>query len=195
MNVLVIFARYPEPGKVKSRLAANIGEDAACRIYERMLRDQIQEHRDRAYDLVAFTASRREDFAVEFRVPAFAQRGVDLGERMADAFDRMLCTYDTVAIAGSDVPGLTCDLVEQSFSLAGRADVVLGPCPDGGYYLIASRSRPDLFTDVPWGTGRVLERTLEQLRAQRRTWGLLPPERDVDEARDLENFRHLAGLA
>ncbi len=71
-----------------------------------------------------------------------------------------------------------------------RADVALGPCPDGGYYLIVAKKPPKAFTGIPWGTGDVLVRTLKRLKAARQSWTLLPEEQDVDQVEDLYLMRH-----
>lgn len=190
-NVLAVFARYPEPGKVKTRIARRLGGERACRIYKGMLERLLARHRGRSYDLVVFLTppEKAASFSRENRVLTLDQQGEDLGERMADAFRRLLRKYEGVAVAGSDVPGLTPARVEEAFAGTTRADVVLGPCPDGGYYLIASRQTPEAFADIPWSTPDVLERTVARLRSRGQSLLLLPEERDVDEVEDL----HLLG--
>ncbi len=189
-SVLALFAKYPEPGHVKTRLAARIGDEAAARAYDRMLRKLIAEHSDRDYSLVAFVTppSKVALFAREYGVSCRPQRGKGLGERMEGCFHSLLGEYDRVAIAGSDVPELSSDRVAQAFAKTDRSDVVLGPCPDGGYYLIASRWVPPVFTNIPWSTDQVLSRTLDRLRACDKSWSLLPEERDIDEPEDLNGF-------
>ena len=186
--VLAVFARYPEAGKVKTRLAAHLGHEEACRIYESMLRSLLLEHGNRSYDLVAFVApgDRSEAFARRFGGETEPQSDGDLGGRMEDCFRRLLDRYDRVAIVGSDIPGAVSDRAAEAFRRCDQSDVVLGPCPDGGYYLIASRSVPDVFTGVRWSTPEVLSTTLHRLRETGRTWSLLPEERDVDEPEDLK---------
>jgi len=190
-NVLAVFARYPEPGKVKTRLASRLGNEAACAIYERMLKRQIAEHRQGSYDSVAFVspAEKVDAFARLYRMRAFPQRGEDLGSRLEDAFRRLLFEYDAVAVAGSDIPGLSRHRVEEAFAATAASDVVLGPCPDGGYYLIASRKNPDAFADIPWSTSEVLARTLERIKASGRSSHLLPEEADIDCVEDLPLLR------
>lgn len=182
-RVLAIFARFPEPGKVKTRLAARVGSQEACRIFEEILRGQIREHRNRAYDLVVYVTpeARVGEFALRYEVPAKPQRGSDLGARMGASFQELLTRYDAVAIVGSDIPTLSMGRVEEAFRRLSDVDVVLGPSPDGGYYLIASRFSPNAFEGISWSTPRVLGQTLELLRQQGKTWFLLPEEKDVDE--------------
>jgi rSAM/selenodomain-associated transferase 2/rSAM/selenodomain-associated transferase 1 len=186
-NVLAVFARFPEPGKVKTRIASRLGNEAACAIYERILRRQLAEHRQGSYDCVAFVSpSEKVDAFVRlYRMRAFPQRGEDLGSRLDDAFHRLLFEYEAVAVAGSDIPGLSRHRVEEAFAATANSDVVLGPCPDGGYYLIASRKNPDAFTNIPWSTSEVLARTLERIKASGRSSHLLPEEADVDNVEDL----------
>ncbi len=186
-NVLALFARYPEAGKVKTRIARKVGDTAAKWIYERMLLRQIMEHRNQSYDFVVFLTPghRVSSFAADHGIDTFAQKGRTLGARLSDCFRRLLKSYERVAICGSDIPGLTWTRVEEALQRTDKADVVLGPCPDGGYYLIAARKAPDAFKDIPWGTGWVLERTLNRLSRIGRSWTLLHEERDVDQVADL----------
>lgn len=199
-HVLALFARYPEPGKVKTRLAARIGANAACRVYEDILKSQIQEHVGRSYDFVVFVdpGNRAVEFARAYEVPTLPQADGDLSNRLADCLRILLQRHEVAAIAGSDIPSLTEARVEEAFEAARSVDAALGPCPDGGYYLIASRLQLDAFAGIPWGTDGVLQATLDRLRSKGYTWKLLPPERDVDEADDLElldeNQRHYTDL-
>ena len=108
-SVVAVFARYPEPGKVKTRLAAALGPGDACRLYARLVRAFVEEHRGRDYDLVAFVtpADKVEAFSSEFSVPTQAQADGDLGDRMAACFRTLLERHERVVVAGSDIPGLT----------------------------------------------------------------------------------------
>lgn len=181
-DVLALFVKYPEPGKVKTRLAARIGDDAALRWYRGVVEAQIAEHRDRPYDFVVYLApdEKVDLFAQEHSVAVRPQSDGDLGVRMRACFDELLLQYECVAIAGSDVPGLTSVRVQEALRFARLGSVAIGPCPDGGYYLIAARSTPHMFDGIPWSTDAVLRRTLEKLRTLDMRWVLLPEEKDVD---------------
>ena len=191
-EVLAIFARWPEPGRVKTRLAAGIGNDSAARVYDRMLKALFAEHRGREYDVIAFITppEKLDAFQRTYETAARIQRGSDLGARMAHCFEILLREYDRVTLAGSDIPGLTADRVTEAFGSLEIADVALGPCPDGGYYLIASQTPPDVLTGIPWSTSYVLSLTIDRLLAEGRTYAFLPLERDVDYPADLEVLSH-----
>jgi uncharacterized protein len=191
--VVLIFVRAPERGRVKTRLAADIGENAALAVYERLGRKTVDAARalggavrvrvchtpDEAGDAVAAWLGG----GVEYR----GQRDGDLGARMARAFaDAFAEGAERVLIVGSDLPGLTPDLLRDALALLDDHAAVLGPARDGGYYLLGLRqSMPDLFRDVPWSTDRVLEVTLERFAAAGITPAMLPELNDVDTADDL----------
>jgi pyruvate kinase len=120
-----------------------------------------------------------------------AQEGPDLGARLATAFRQLLDGGARAAvIAGSDHPTLSADLVEGAFLALDDADLVLGPCPDGGYYLVGLRAPcADLFRDIPWSTSGVLPRTRERAAAAGLSTVLLAPGPDVDRPEDLPAVR------
>ena len=191
-EVLAVFARWPEPGRVKTRLAAGIGNDSAARIYDRMLKALFAEHRGREYDVIAFITppEKLDAFHRTYGTEVRIQHGSGLGERMADCFETLLREYERVTLAGSDIPGLTADRVTEAFESLEIADVALGPCPDGGYYLIASKTPPNVFSGIPWSTSHVLSLTIDRLLAKGSTFAFLPLERDVDHPADLEILSH-----
>jgi rSAM/selenodomain-associated transferase 1 len=118
------------------------------------------------------------------------QQGADLGARLENAF-RVLFEegYDRVAAVSTDSPDLPAEYLQQAFSHLERARVVLGPCPDGGYYLIGlSRLVPELFREMPWSTERVLPETEARVRGKGLTLAYLPAWHDVDTATDLDRL-------
>ena len=122
----------------------------------------------------------------------FPQQGADLGQRLANIFEK-LCGegYDQVHIINSDSPDMPCTLIRESTRLLGMAqiDLVLGPCADGGYYLIGlKKPAPQLFQEIPWSTDRVLALTLERARTLGLSCGLLEPWYDIDTCEDLNRF-------
>ncbi|WP_173198212.1 TIGR04282 family arsenosugar biosynthesis glycosyltransferase [Geobacter sp. SVR] len=192
---LIIFAREPVPGRVKTRLARQVGEQAAADLYAEMLAD-----------VVALAASLEDVRPVVFwalenpdvSCPEFSgmgsarQQGACLGERMSDAFERTFADgSELCCIIGSDSPDLPADYVRQAFDVLeqGRADVVFGPSEDGGYYLLGmSRLWPELFEGISWGGPQVLEVSLERARKQGLRAVLLPTWYDIDTAADLERL-------
>jgi len=197
-KIAVIMAKEPVPGKVKTRLTPPLTPSEAADLYRCMLQDRLLamgalSETDVA---IAYTpCSARKHFAdicpVGFGL--LAQHGRNLGEKMGHIFQEKLSEgYAAVAVMGSDSPDLPNRLVQESFDLLlGRpADLVLGPCPDGGYYLIAAKKPyPELFAGVPWSTGKVLAMTLEKAAQLGLKTELLPPWKDLDTYQDLVAYR------
>ncbi|MGH7804896.1 MAG: TIGR04282 family arsenosugar biosynthesis glycosyltransferase [Candidatus Binatia bacterium] len=190
-NALVVFARHPVAGRVKRRLAEQLGDAATDEIYRAFLADWA----DRAgaasewTTLWAYTPNDsrfEQDFARG--QPAFPQRGADLGERMRAAMEDTLARgHRAVAIVGADVPHLPASSISRAFAaLAAGKDLALAPAADGGYALIAACRVPDVFSGVDWGTSGVLATTLDLARRVGLAVELLPETFDVDRLADLE---------
>lgn len=192
MTAVLLFAKAPRPGRVKTRLAAEVGDAAALTAYRAMgarvthqVGDRYQvtvwyDPPDALWDMRGWLG----DLAYE------AQRGRDLGARLAHAFRTHFQRGDAPVIAiGADAPAVNADVIGAAEHALRDADVVLGPALDGGYYLIGlARDMPDVFADVPWGSATVMEVTLERCRRLGRAVGCLPPLRDVDTLADLRAF-------
>ena len=122
----------------------------------------------------------------------FPQRGADLGERLSNIFlDKLAIGYDAVSIVDSDSPDLPNSLIRESLQLllSKQAEVVFGPCHDGGYYLVGMRRpHPELFRDIPWSTASVLSLSLEKARKLGLNVKLLPFWNDLDTFEDLVEF-------
>lgn len=192
---VIMFARAPVPGRVKTRLAASIGNAEAARIYRRLAEDTVSALRGGAWQLYVYVDPADDGPAsletvrhwlgtdgVEYRL----QRGDDLGARMDAAFQECLSECSAVCLVGTDLPGMRRAWVEESFQRLDDSDLVLGPATDGGYYLMAlTRPNGALFQGIAWSTPAVLEATMERAAAQGLQCGLLEPRTDVDTARDL----------
>lgn len=186
MRRLAIFARAPVLGRVKTRLAADVGEAAALAAYRELLTLTL-----------ARLGSRNDEFRAELwvegdsaevrewerRVPVRRQPQGDLGERMAAAF------ADGVGVlVGCDIPHISAAYVHAALAALDESDLVLGPTEDGGYCLIAmNEPQPQVFADIPWSTGAVLTATLEAARGL--NVALLDTLWDVDVATDLARWR------
>ena len=189
---LVIFAREPRLGRVKSRLAAGIGAPAALRFYRAMLAGLLQRvGRDRRWRVwLAVTPDR----AVRARVwpegaRVIPQGGGGLGARMARPL-RCL-PPGPVVIVGSDIPDVDAPRIAAAFRLLGRREFVFGPAADGGYWLVGSsrRRRPrGLFTGVRWSSPHALEDTLATL-PRGAPVGFADTLNDVDDAGDWQRWR------
>ncbi|HEV7242516.1 MAG TPA: TIGR04282 family arsenosugar biosynthesis glycosyltransferase [Thermoanaerobaculia bacterium] len=202
---LLVFARLPELGQVKTRLATEIGPGRALAVYEAMLRD-----------LIASIGPSTPETEIEFLWPptphadgaalrrAFAQHavamqtGANLGDRLSMAFSERFFFHRTEKIVaiGVDDPLLPRALIDHAFALLDSCEYVLGPAEDGGYYLLGCRApsfEPSVFQDIAWGTSSVLTTTIDRIAATGRTMALLPERFDVDTAEDLERYARLMG--
>lgn len=195
--LLIIFAKEPVPGQVKTRLCPPLAPEDAARLYSRFLEDVLEEMAQlpRVKLALAYTPASAQAFFQDLASPDthfFPQTGADLGERLRQAFDWGFAqNAGTVLIRNSDSPDLPGSLVmEAADALAsGRAQVTLGPCPDGGYYLVGLRSpQPKLFCDIAWSGPKVLAGTLAQARRLGLTVHLLPVWPDIDTIDDLRTF-------
>jgi uncharacterized protein len=194
-QALIIFAKRPVPGQVKTRLVPPLTTNEAALLYECMLRDIVSRTlRLPGMDRLIFYTD-EPDAAVYFRgiapgVPLHPQRGNDLGERMANAFFTAFANgYREVAIIGSDSPDLPLACIEDAFDrlAEGDTDVVFGPCEDGGYYLIALlRLHDELFRGIQWSRGDVLAKSLDKAAKAGIRVKLLPGWYDVDRIEDLQ---------
>lgn len=189
---LVIFARVPAPGQVKTRLARRVGDEAAAALYAAFLDDVCRLSCPVAGRRVLCEAGELPSTALTARAAGHAmthalQGGGDLGARMDRALTLELAGARAVCVIGSDSPTLPPALVEQAFAELETKEVVLGPSTDGGYWLIgARRPAPELFAHMPWGTQAVLPETLRRLAALGRPTAVLPFFYDVDDEDDLE---------
>ena len=197
---LLVFARLPELGKVKTRLAADLGAEHALTIYEAMLRD-----------LIANIGESTPDTEIEFMWPptpaangatlrrAFAhhsaamQTGPSLGDRLSMALSERFFFHRTqkIVVIGADDPTLDRELIDHAFALLDSCEYVVGPATDGGYYLIGCRALafdPELFLDIEWGTPTVLATTMKKIAALERTVALLPERYDIDVVEDLKRY-------
>jgi rSAM/selenodomain-associated transferase 1 len=199
---IVLYARVPRPGRVKTRLAPPLTHVEACRLHAAFLQDcarrvRAASFRSGADAWVSFSASweppRGGPLASALRgFLRLPQRGGDLGERMRrTSRDLLLRGYARVILVGGDSPTLpVARLVEACRALRAGADLVLGPAGDGGYYLVGlRRDRPEIFRGVPWGSAEVLQATLRRARRTRIVVRLLRPWHDVDRVEDLVRLR------
>lgn len=192
-KVVGVFAKAPMPGKVKTRLAADIGDASAVDIYRAMGRATVDVLRGGDYRLVVFGAPADEASLGSIArwlgregIEVRPQSDGDLGRRLATAVESVLADSDAVVIVGTDIPDVDQETVREAFAALRYHDVVLGPSTDGGYYLVGlTRPCPELFENVEWSTPRVLSQTLARIEASSLTVALLDAKTDVDTVDDL----------
>jgi len=201
MNVLGLFAKWPRPGAVKTRLAAETSPEFAARVANSFLRDSLERLSALEFDRVLASMPHEElaSFAnlAGDRWRLEPQCDGDLGARLAGFFVHQFeGAARRVVVVGTDSPTVPLDYVRAAFTCLNNADVVIGPATDGGYYLIgASRSIPHLFAKVPWSTPDVLRQTIARVESLSLKLALLPPWYDVDTIADWHMLRgHLAAM-
>ncbi len=196
-NLLILFIKYPIPGRVKTRLGSEIGYQQAALLYEELVKQQIQDLTCDAYDLACYVDDSRpiDLYRSKFGtcLTFFPQQGNDLGERMAQAIEESFHRqYARVVLMGSDIPLVTGSDVTVFFNHLLTAPMVIGPARDGGYYMIGFQGgipvRP-LFENMSWSTPDVFRTTLE--RASGLTVRIEHPWFDIDTREDLNLYRRL----
>ena len=198
---IIVFAKAPEAGKVKTRLIPALGAQGAATLHEKLVRHTlitVTQANLCAIQLwcapspsLPFFARCQNDFSVSLH----EQCGNDLGERMHHAITTALQKYTYAIIIGTDCPALTAPYLYQALdALQHGASVVLGPAQDGGYVLIGARqSHTRLFSDIAWGTASVLNETRARLRELKWQWQELTELWDVDRPEDLPRLNILLG--
>jgi uncharacterized protein len=196
-DALIVFARAPEPGRVKTRLVPLLGEIGAARLHARLVERTLRTGTASGFDDICLYCSPRtnssffEKMETRFGVRLRAQVRGNLGDRMYHAFKHALRGHSFVVLIGSDCPALRpADLRAAARALREGADAVLAPAEDGGYPLIGLRrvSRR-LFDRIPWGSPRVLAQTRRRLEALRWRWQELRTVWDVDRPEDVARLR------
>jgi len=192
-DALVIFAKSPTSGSVKTRLQGPLSPETAARLAEAFLYDTIETARRLtvAHLFLACSPSQRDPcfqkLAQAYRITLIDQKGHDLGKRMAGAFHELKSRgFRKILIIGNDLPTLPISHLRQALRLLDQYEVVIGPSLDGGYYLIGiSGQVPPIFDDIPWSTETVFAMTIEKILKAKLSCGLLPFWYDVDRPADL----------
>jgi len=195
-SALLIFVKYPEPGKVKTRLAATVGAELAAQLYQEFVQQtfKLAQQCRLAARFVTFTPAEKErDLKILFPGPWqwFPQENSpDLGIRIQRAIQYVQQQgYSQVITIGTDSPSLSAEYLEQATTALLHHDLVLGPATDGGYYLIGLKNAPpELFTGIDWSTEQVLRQTLQRAEQLRLSVYQLPVWYDVDDLATLQQF-------
>lgn len=194
MRRLAIFARWPIPGRVKSRLSPALPAPLACELYRAMLDDTLSAGSaggaEQCFLYWADAPAERTAFVTPAGIVARDQAGRVLGERLLRAFGELLISPEDRAVAiGADCPELGSEVISEAFEALRACDLVLGPASDGGYYLVGLRRVvSSLFAGVAWGSNRVLEQTLERAKRAGLETALLGGLADLDTPEDLVRF-------
>jgi rSAM/selenodomain-associated transferase 1 len=191
---LIIFTRYPEPGKTKTRLIPVVGEIGAANLHRQMTEKTLKTVRklqnlDPLSIEVRFTGGNLDVMQNWLGSDLIydAQSFGDLGNRMGKAFQMAFYEEKThIIMIGTDCPELTVDILSQSFKLLQNHNIVLGPAKDGGYYLMGLKNYiPELFNNILWGTATVFDTTINICESLNLSVGKLPVLLDIDRPEDL----------
>jgi rSAM/selenodomain-associated transferase 1 len=195
-TVVAVFVRCPVPGRVKTRLARDLGDEDACDLYRAMVVDCLAAVRSCGLPLFLFydgpTAAGLPPEWAEVADLIFRQEGESLGERMRAAFERSFAAgADGVVLMGSDIPGIDAGLLQSALDDLEHTDAVFSPALDGGYCLVAAKREnfdSRIFEGIPWSTPRVLDMTVAICSANDLTFCLLETRQDIDTLDDLAAY-------
>jgi rSAM/selenodomain-associated transferase 1 len=197
-SALIIFVRNPVLGKVKTRIAKDMGDNAALEIYKQLITHTHSITNSLDLDRYIFYADyvNENDVWENSIYQKELQSGNDLGERMYNAFELLFSKgYKKVCIIGSDCFELSKDIIEEGFNLLESNDAVIGPSLDGGYYLIGmSTFIPQVFQNKNWSTDTVYSDTLSDFSKYHISHYTLPELSDVDNADDCKRYSALISL-
>lgn len=193
MNTLIVFAKYPEPRKVKTRLGATIGFELACEFYEIFLQLTFDMVRHSNINSIKIYFA-PEDKGAEFRkrtpeeFSLFPQKGDCLGTKLHNAFmDSFKSGAKKTIVIGSDSPTLSSTVIREAINQLDNNELVLGPADDGGYYLVgAKESYRFLFEDIDWSTISVFAQTIKKAEQKKLKYFILREWYDVDDLQSLK---------
>lgn len=191
-GLLCVFAKPPVPGRVKTRLAARLGDVHAAALARAFLADtwEVVSSATWARAVLATTEGTASDFGLPGQPNIWLQGEGDLGKRLEHIIQRGLTEAEFVIAIGADTPGLPERLLAEARDELARADAVLGPSDDGGFYLAGLKRCPQgLFDDLPWSERTTFAATRARLEQRGMVVRVLQPWFDVDQAEDLDRLR------
>ncbi len=188
-SALIIFLKYPELGRSKTRLAATIGKENALKVYIELLEHTNLISKKLSFDKYLFydkVTVNKMPWGDDIYQTAY-QIESDLGGRMHNAFEQLFAKgYDKIIIIGSDCYELTTEIIKEAIIKLDTNKVVVGPAKDGGYYLLGlTKLIPQLFTDVAWSTEEVFSATVKTLETLQISYATTPVLSDIDTFEDL----------
>jgi hypothetical protein len=192
-DLLIIFAREPIPGIVKTRLAKDTGAGTAAAIYGLMLRHIVKNAASSLYDIELWKTLESSRAYFTELIPGAVIRDQpegNIGEKMSEAFcSGFTGGYRKICVIGTDCPGASSDDIVHALDMLDKNDIVLGPSFDGGYYLIGlSKFHPELFEGISWSTGSVFSETVKKARFLDIGFTSLCTKMDIDDLAGLTEY-------
>lgn len=196
---LIVFAKVPKIGRVKTRLARGLTEEKAYEIYidllnrtKNLCKDWMElNHTHQVFWFWDIKNTENyllpKNFHEEIQIQSQC-----LGERMEEAFRRVFFSFNTpskVCIIGSDIPDLSLNILNLAFTMLNSKDVVIGPSKDGGYYLLGMKQFHKLFEDIEWSTNIVFQKTIQKIHENELSFDTLPMLADIDTLEDYLNWK------
>lgn len=195
-SCVIVFAKAPITGRVKTRLAASLDVAIVVNLYRNFVKDIIEKITTAGHDIKIFYDPPGTEPVMRNWLGnghAFLlQKGTDLGQKMKNAFETIFKSgFDRAVLMGTDIPDLPEKIISDAMAELEIHDAVIGPAVDGGYYLIGFRAHtflPAVFEEKSWGTSAVYQKTMRNLTAANMNVHQLPKWRDVDEYDDLNHL-------
>jgi rSAM/selenodomain-associated transferase 1 len=192
-TALLLFVKYPEKGKVKKRISVDIDETVVLKLYTNFVEDLLlQLQKIPATIIICFYPETYLTLFQQWLSPKYlylAQQGKNLGERMKHCFQNTFAQgFEKVIVIGSDSPDLPLSFYNKAIDKLDSYDAIIGPCTDGGYYLYGCKKNTfisEMFSDIPWSTSKVFEKTMNVLIMKKLNIYQLPIWNDVDTYDDL----------
>ena len=198
--LLMVFMKNPIAGKVKTRLAIDIGKEEALNIYLRLIEyTQFVTSKIQTCDKAIYYSSSVEEHDQwnSDTYNKYQQKGKGLGEKLSNAFaDAFNQGYEKVIAIGTDSFEITGNIIDKAFRSLQDSEIVIGPAKDGGYYLIGmNEHKPEIFNGIEWGTDKVLSATLSIIRSINYRHALLKELSDIDTMEDYEKYKIIQNVS
>jgi uncharacterized protein len=197
-RALIVFQKNAKLGNVKTRLAKDLGDELALKVYLALISLTYHVLNDlNDIDIWVYFSESVQPIPLnnpQLKIFKEVQQGGDLGEKMKNAFEEVFENgYEQIAIIGTDCPEISAKLINEAFNaMAHTADLVIGEALDGGYYLLGMKSfLPKLFQNIPWSSSAVAKETILKIEQLNLKYFQLPVLRDLDEMEDWEQTKDL----
>jgi rSAM/selenodomain-associated transferase 1 len=188
-SALIIIAKYPEKGRVKTRIQG-LSDEQRTELYKKLLDLTMKKLSSipGVDTFIAFAPDSAEDYFKRFRVKLIPLHEGDLGTGMYKAFNEVFSAgYQRAALVGADIPDLSSAIIMNAIDVLSSHDLVFGPAQDGGYYLVGMRTLiKEVFEDVPWSSDQTLEKSLDQSKKFKYSVGFTETLSDIDTIKDVK---------